>query len=98
MGKEVEPKLYTETQVKALMAPLLAKIEGLELRIAKMQRDSSTSSKPRSSDITKPPKGGSGSGSGSGKKLKPGGQPGVHLITLKTTGQDGSFQLCSQEI
>ncbi len=76
MGKEVEPKLYTETQVKALMAPLLAKIEGLELRIAKMQRDSSTSSKPPSSDITKPPKGGSGSGSGSGKKLKPGGQPG----------------------
>lgn len=76
MGKDVDPKRYTESEVKALLAPLLAKIEALELRIAKMQRDSSTSSKPPSSDITKPPKGGSGSGGGSGKKLKPGGQPG----------------------
>lgn len=75
MGKDVEPKLYTEAEVKALLPPLLEKIEGLKLRIAKMQRDSSTSSKPPSSDIIKPPKGGVGGG-GPSKKLKPGGQPG----------------------
>jgi len=38
-------------------------------------RDSSTSSKLPSNDITKPPKSGTGGG-GSSKKLKPGGQPG----------------------
>lgn len=75
MSKDADPKLFTEAEVHALMAPLLAKIEALELRIAKMQRDSSTSSKPPSSDITKPPKGGTGGG-GLGKKLKTGGQPG----------------------
>lgn len=73
MSKDAEQKLYTEDEVKALMAPLLAKIEALELRIAKMRRDSSTSSKPPSSDLTKPPKGGTGGG-GSNQKLKRGGQ------------------------
>ena len=75
VSKDADPKLFSEAEVKAMMAPLLAKIEALELRIAKMQRDSSTSSKPPSSDITKPPKGGA-SGGGSNQKLKPGGQPG----------------------
>lgn len=78
MGKEAEPKLYTQAEIEAIVAaataPLLAKIEALELRIARMQRDSSTSFKPPSSDITKPPKGG-GSGRGK-KKRKPGGQQG----------------------
>lgn len=60
MGKDADEKLYTQAEVEALLAPLLAKIEALELRIARMQRDSSTSSKPPSSDITKPPKGGAG--------------------------------------
>lgn len=80
MGKDAEPKLYTQAEVEAIVAaataPLLAKIEALELRIARMQRDSSTSSKPPSSDITKPPKGGPGSGGRGKKKRKPGGQRG----------------------
>ena len=84
MGKDAEPKLYTESDVRFLkehIARLMAmveeqaqRIEELELQVAWMQRNSSTSSKPPSSDITKPPKGG-GSGRGS-KKRKPGGQPG----------------------
>lgn len=79
MGKDAGSKLYTQVEVEAIVAtanaPWLAKIEALELRIAKMQRDSSTSSKPPSSDITKPPKGGAGGG-GSDQKLKRSGQPG----------------------
>ena len=65
MGKEAEPKLYTESDMRFLkehVARLLAaveeqaqRIEELELRVARMQRDSSTSSKPPSSDITKSP-------------------------------------------
>ena len=50
MGKDATSKLYTHAEVEAIVAaataPLLAKIEELELRIAKMQRNSSTSSKP----------------------------------------------------
>ena len=77
MGTDADEKLYTQAEVEALLAPLLAKIEALELRIARMQRDSSTSSKPPSSDITKPPKGGGSASGGRGnKKRKPGGQPG----------------------
>ncbi|MEM9021879.1 MAG: DUF6444 domain-containing protein [Planctomycetota bacterium] len=74
MGTDADEKLYTQSEVEALLARLIARIEALELRIAKMQRDSSTSSKPPSSDITKLPKGG-GSGRGK-KKRKPGGQKG----------------------
>lgn len=84
MGKDAEPKLYTESDVRLLkehITRLMAmveeqaqRIEELELQVARMQRNSSTSSKPPSSDITKPPKGG-GSGRGN-KKRKPGGQPG----------------------
>lgn len=83
MGKDADPKLYTESDVRFLkehIARLMTafeeqaqRIEELELQVARMQRNSSTSSKPPSSDITKPPKGGS---SGGGKKRKPGGQPG----------------------
>lgn len=57
-------KLYTQAEVEALLAALLARIEELELRIAKMQRELSTSSKPPSSDITKPPNGGGRLGAG----------------------------------
>lgn len=84
MGKDADPKLYTESDVRFLkehVARLLAvveeqaqRIEELELQVARMQRTSATSSKPPSSDITKPPKG--GGGSRGNKKRKPGGQPG----------------------
>ncbi len=84
MGKDAEPKLYTESDMRFLkehVARLLSvveeqaqRIEELELQVARMQRTSATSSKPPSSDITKPPKGG---GPGRGKnKRKPGGQKG----------------------
>ena len=71
MGKDAEPKLYTESDVRLLkdhVARLLAvveeqaqRIEELELQVARMQRTSdisdisATSPKPPSSDITKPP-------------------------------------------
>ena len=54
MGKDATPRLYTEAEVSALRAPLLSKIEALERRIAQMEKNSRTSSKPPSSDITTP--------------------------------------------
>lgn len=84
MGNDADPKLSSESDVRLLkehISRLMAMVEGqaqrieeLELQVARMQRNSSASSKPPSSDITKPPKGG-GSGRGN-KKGKPGGQPG----------------------
>lgn len=59
-----------------LTAKLLAmetKITALESKIARVTRDSSTSSKPPSSDIVKPPSSGI---SGKQPKRSPGGQPG----------------------
>ena len=47
-------KLYTEEDVQALLAPLQTKITQLEEMIARLQKNSSNSSKPPSSDITKP--------------------------------------------
>lgn len=57
-------KLYTEKQIQArvdaavavTVAPLLARIAELEQELARLQRNSSNSSKPPSSDIVKPPK------------------------------------------
>ena len=67
-------KMFTEAEVQEMMAPLLAKIAELEAKVAKLEKDSSTSSKPPSSDIVKPPvkprkKGGK-------RKRRAGGQPG----------------------
>jgi hypothetical protein len=49
------PKLLTEQEVQRLIqeatAPLLARIAELEAKLARLQKDSSTSSKPPSSDI-----------------------------------------------
>jgi len=47
-------KLYTEEDVQALLAPLQTKITQLEEMIARLQKNSSNSSKPPSSDIIKP--------------------------------------------
>ena len=46
--------LYTEKDVQVLLAPLQAKITQLEEMIARLQKNSSNSSKPPSSDIVKP--------------------------------------------
>ena len=67
-------KMFTEDEVREMMARLLARIAELEAKIAKLEKNSSTSSKPPSSDIVKPPlkprkKGGK-------RKRRPGGQPG----------------------
>ena len=53
-------RLYTEVEVRRLIeeatAPLLARIAQLEAQLAAAKKDSSTSSKPPSSDIVKPPR------------------------------------------
>ena len=41
-------------ELKAQVASLIKRVAELELALAKAQKDSSTSSKPPSSDITKP--------------------------------------------
>ena len=52
-------RMFTESEVRELInaavAPLLARIAELESEVAKLKKDSSTSSKPPSSDIVKPP-------------------------------------------
>ena len=71
-------KLYTEKQVQARIdaavaeatAPLLKKIAELEQKIARLEKNSSNSSKPPSSDIVKPPK------TGARRKRRKGGQKG----------------------
>ncbi len=47
-------KLYTKQEVQALLAPLQTKIVQLEEIIVQLQKNSSNSSKPPSSDIVKP--------------------------------------------
>ena len=47
-------KLYTEQDVHALLIPLQTKITQLEEIIVQLQKNSSNSSKPPSSDIVKP--------------------------------------------
>jgi len=78
-------RLFTEDEVRAIMAeataPLLARIAELEAEVqrlhaevARLKKDSSTSSKPPSSDIVKPPR--PVLGSGKRRKRRRGGQPG----------------------
>jgi transposase len=64
---ELEEKIRS---LEALVARLLARVAELESELAKARKDSSTSSKPPSSDIVKPPR------SGRRRKRKRGGQPG----------------------
>lgn len=59
-------------QLEAENAELKRRIEQLERLVAKLRKDSSTSSKPPSSDIVKAPR----KGKSKGKKLKRGAQPG----------------------
>jgi transposase len=76
-------KLYTEKQlqariaaaVKEAVAPLLKTIAELEQKIARLEKNSSNSSKPPSSDIVKPPKS-TGEKSKGNRKRKRGGQKG----------------------
>jgi transposase len=70
--------LYTEAEVRRLIeeatAPLLARIAELESQLARLKKNSSTSSRPPSSDIVKPPA--ATSRPGRKRKRRPGGQPG----------------------
>jgi transposase len=61
-------------ELRALIAEQAARIVQLELALAKAKKDSSTSSKPPSSDITKPKA--KQKRPGRGKKPRKGGQPG----------------------
>jgi len=58
------------------LADLETKLAAALDEIARLKRNSRTSSKPPSSDIVKPPKSDAVGGGKSGKKRKPGGQPG----------------------
>ncbi len=70
MAKDGTERLYTQADVDHMITPLLERIAALEAKIARLTRDSRTSSKPPSSDVIKPkPKGQRG-------KRKPGGQKG----------------------
>ena len=60
-------------ELKALVAKLTERVKSLESQLAKARKDSSTSSKPPSSDIVKPQ---NQKGPKKGKKRKRGGQPG----------------------
>jgi hypothetical protein len=70
--------MFTEEQAREMIdaaaAPLRARIAELEAEIARLKKNSSTSSKPPSSDIVKPPK--RTGKPGRPKKRKIGGQPG----------------------
>jgi transposase len=76
-------RLFTEDEVRPLIdaavaqaiAPLLARIAELEAEVARLKKNSMTSSKPPSSDIVKPPRATEGAG-GKRKKRRRGGQPG----------------------
>ncbi len=82
MAKDGGGRLYTEAEVDQLrrraveqaVTPLLERIAGLEAKVARLTRDSRTSSKPPSSDVIKPSP---APGRGKGKKnRKPGAQEG----------------------
>ncbi len=85
------------SELRALVADLAARIEAqaariaeLELALAKAKKDSTTSSKPPSSDITKPqPK----KTPGRRKKRKQGGQPG-HERQLREPLPPERFDTC----
>jgi hypothetical protein len=78
-------RLFTEEEVRQMVAkavakavaPLMARIAELEAEVARLKKNSRTSSKPPSSDIVKPPRPSGGSGKRRGKR-RGGGQPG-HL-------------------
>jgi len=57
------------------VAPLYARIAELEAEIARLKKNSTTSSKPPSGDIVKPPRSAPAGGKRRGKR-RPGGQPG----------------------
>lgn len=71
MGKD-ELKALSKNDLVRLVLSLQDRLAALERRVARGRKDSSTSSKPPSSDIVKPPK----AKSTKGKKRKIGGQPG----------------------
>ena len=62
----------TKSELRAFVVKLLARVEVLELELAKAKKDSSNSSKSPSSDIVKPPK----KKTGRRRKAKQGGQKG----------------------
>ena len=74
MKREQAIEIYQAGQevVVETLCALSAKVDEQANKIAALQKNSSTSSKPPSSDITKPPK----TKKGNGKKNQPGGQPG----------------------
>jgi len=72
VGKD-ELKQLSKNDLVRLVLSMQERLEALERRVARGRKDSSTSSKPPSSDIAKPPKPKSKKG---GKKRKIGGQPG----------------------
>ena len=61
MAKDGKERLYTQADVDRMIdaaaAPLLEKITQLQAKIARLSRDSRTSSKPPSSDVIKPDSG-----------------------------------------
>lgn len=90
---DLERQLWAEVEALSGRVAVLGKRvvelerENAELRVllAKALKNSSTSSKPPSSDIVKPPKPG---GCGSGTKRKRGGQPGHPKYDRKAFGPD----------
>ena len=98
--REELPQL-SQRELIALVGQLLDRVEALEQRnaeleaeVARLRKNSSTSSKPPSSDIVKPPKSAKGS-SGKRGKRKAGGQPGhtKHERTPFTPEQlDGAWE------
>ena len=64
------------SELERRLAAALARIEELEKQLASARKDSSTSSKPPSSDIVKPPRPAAQAGAGRKGKRRRGGQPG----------------------
>lgn len=71
-----ELKRLSKNELIRLVLDLAGRVEALEKMVARSRKDSSTSSKPPSSDIVKPPSG--KPKGGSGRKRTIGGQPGHH--------------------
>lgn len=82
-------------ELKAQVATLLKRVAALELALAKAQKDSSTSSKPPSSDIAKPkPK----KKVGRPRKIRRGGQPGHQRQLREPLPEDRVDQTFDYEI
>jgi transposase len=83
-------------QFEAQLADLKAEVDKLREELARAKKDSSTSSKPPSSDIVKPPK----PDAGDGKKRRIGGQPGhakherQPFVPDQVIPQDHIIELC----